>query len=291
MLNEYALNGYTVNSNLPIGIVIPSFSDVVPVGFLNCDHTKLKQSDFPELWNELKDVPMCQSEEEGYFFTPDLREVSLVGAGENGTLNITAHDLYTLGQFKDDQFQGHWHNIADDGKAEGGGNNRGALCSLNGSNDTKVRNPISDGVNGDPRTGTTTHGKQVGVKWIIKATQYASLEQNAIDDTRTTNANVHSALQTQTDISNALEWKLLVEKQIRGSFTIPDNAKEVLLFVYTSDNQCVGQAHILTEILATSTAIDIPSNDVARSKWDVNGRTLTKASSSGEFEIITVYYR
>ena len=53
MLNKYALNGYTVHSNLPIGTVIPSFANTTPVGFLNCDHTKIKKSNYPELAESL----------------------------------------------------------------------------------------------------------------------------------------------------------------------------------------------------------------------------------------------
>ena len=31
-----------------------------------------------------------------------------------------------------------------------------------------ITGPTSDGTNGTPRTGTTTHGKQFGVNYIIK---------------------------------------------------------------------------------------------------------------------------
>lgn len=41
---------------------------------------------------------------------PDLRECVLVCAGENETLDIKAHDVFNVGEFKDDQAQLHAHS-------------------------------------------------------------------------------------------------------------------------------------------------------------------------------------
>lgn len=40
--------------------------------------------------------------------------------------------------------------------------------SWRGSAGFGITSPTSDGTNGTPRTGTTTHGKQFGVNYIIK---------------------------------------------------------------------------------------------------------------------------
>lgn len=43
---------------------------------------------------------------------PDLRECVLVCAGKSERTEITNHDEYTAGQFKDDQFAEHNHNVS-----------------------------------------------------------------------------------------------------------------------------------------------------------------------------------
>ena len=75
-----------------------------------------------------------------------------------------------MGEFKDDQFQGHEHGLPnqsnsgwrDDGYKEVQESNP----PYTGNWKTKVIK--SDGTNGTPRYGTTTHGKQIGISYIIK---------------------------------------------------------------------------------------------------------------------------
>lgn len=113
---------------------------------------------------------------------PDLREVTLVGAGQNGTDTIATHDVYNVGQFKDDQIQNITGSIVSTGYAFGSAaenkvTNIGALGSGNftlktDSGDSSSSNYIGE-INFDAsrvaRAGTTTHGKQKGVNYIIKA--------------------------------------------------------------------------------------------------------------------------
>jgi hypothetical protein len=105
------------------------------------------------------------------FTLPDLRESAPVGIGTRG-VGVSA-DTYTLGQFKDDQFQGHKHgidvySIANAAGSTGvSGNAIGANTSINAVGQG-VTTPFTDGTNGTPRTGTTTRGKRLGVNFIIK---------------------------------------------------------------------------------------------------------------------------
>lgn len=101
------------------------------------------------------------------FRLPDYRETILVGAEQSTRAEIAEHDVYTLGEFKDDQFQGHNHQANLAGNTGNAGDNiRG---ERNGYyNYLRPGTPISDGTNGTPRIGTTTHGKQIGVNYIIK---------------------------------------------------------------------------------------------------------------------------
>ena len=105
------------------------------------------------------------------FNLPDLRESVPVGTGTRGA-GVTAHDTFNLGEFKDDRFQGHWHNIYTTGS--GGGSIRfvtdttsNSVLGVTGSI-VQVREAVTDTVNGTPRTGTTTRTKQVGVRYAVQ---------------------------------------------------------------------------------------------------------------------------
>ena len=81
---------------------------------------------------------------------------------------IQEHDVYTLGQFKDDQFQGHSHKYYGGTHGNYGGYVR-FEDSAGGPNALYPGTPHPISEYGTPRYGTTTHGKQVGVLYCIKA--------------------------------------------------------------------------------------------------------------------------
>ena len=153
---------------IPTGTVFPFAGIIAPEGFLLCNGQEVSRFTYAKLYEVIGDT-YGTGDGSTTFNVPDYREVTLVGAGQNEKLNIVEHDIYNIGEFKDDQMQGHWHNIKDGAKAEGGGTNRNALGDpYGGSNDNIVKYPVSDGENGTPRIGSTTHGKQVGTNFIMK---------------------------------------------------------------------------------------------------------------------------
>jgi len=103
------------------------------------------------------------------FLLPDRREASGYGIGTRAA-EVTAHDSPVLGQFKDDQVQGHWHRayVSPETTADGTfpGDSEAALSIRYA--DTTVQMLVTDGTNGTPRTGTVTRGKIIGVNYIIK---------------------------------------------------------------------------------------------------------------------------
>lgn len=143
------------SDNAPIGSVFAYYGSTSPDGYLICDGSTFDTSLYPDLYLFL-----------GSDTLPDLRECTLVGVGQNTTHTIAAHDEYTLGQFKDDQLQSHTHKTI-----HGTLNSPAGLADTGKGSDTNNDNYISDGVG---RFGTTTHGKQVGVNYIIKATSNMS---------------------------------------------------------------------------------------------------------------------
>ena len=105
---------------------------------------------------------------------PDLRECVLVGAGQSTRAILDekghSHDVYSVGEFKDDQMQGHWHDSTDlTGYYVDGPTNRFGPGQFGTTDLHPIKDPISDGKNGTPRKGSTTHGKQIGVLYYVWA--------------------------------------------------------------------------------------------------------------------------
>lgn len=144
---------------------------------------------------------------------PDLREVTLVGAGENTTDTIADHDVYTVGQFKDDQIQNITGQIKSNGYAIGGSSstvNEGALfggdfnkkTSSGESGSAIYMASLSFDASRVARTGTTTHGKQKGVNYIIKATSSSDTAPIPGTDIQTIENYVDTGLTTVTNAFN-----------------------------------------------------------------------------------------
>lgn len=93
---------------------------------------------------------------------PDLRESVLVGAGQNTHNSIATHDVYSVRQFKDDQFQSHGHNLVTRAGFNVGGS--GFAVSNDGATWGSYNSGSPSG-----RSSSTTHGKQTGVLFYVWA--------------------------------------------------------------------------------------------------------------------------
>ena len=164
----------------PVATIKEYAGTTTPEWHLFCFGQLLLISKYPKLYTELGGAssPWLRGDEPaGYFRAPDLRECVIVGVGKNttlifdnteldpatGTSGTQDHDVYTLGEVKDDQMQDHTHlpNGLTGGRIHDGRDVGSQPCEDNLSNrDTGL---ISVG-----RSGTTTHGKQVGLHYIIK---------------------------------------------------------------------------------------------------------------------------
>jgi len=175
--------GGTVYADSPIGSIVPYGGSQTPAGWLICDGRSLSKNDYFDLF---KVIGYNFGGSDSTFNVPDLREAVPVGIGENDTQTIEAHDVYTLGQFKDDQLQKHGHSFQQEGgnppsgvpinsKIIFGGSQTSAKYNTNAIQSTSVI---------DARTGTTTHGKQLGVNYIIKVkhTPIPADFMDAVDD-------------------------------------------------------------------------------------------------------------
>ena len=154
-LAPIALNSYDSQS---VGSVV-GFPGDIPSGYLLCDGSRFNENVYPELYAYLHTNVL-----------PDYRECVLVGAGQNTTNSIAIHDVYTVGQFKDDQVQEHTHyvNLAYSNWGGRSGNTNRIDSSQTSDISYTNKTPLK-GISG-ARAGTVTHGKQKGLNWAIKAT-------------------------------------------------------------------------------------------------------------------------
>ena len=157
-------------STAPLGTVLSFAGSNAPNGYLLCDGKSYAVADYEDLYAVIGNTYGGDTEN---FNVPDYRETVLVGVGENTTDTITNHDVYELGEFKDDQLQGHKHIITQEGGSVPSNVSPNSPALFGGttgsSNTTAMKETYTDGTNGTPRVGTTTHGKQKGVTYIIKA--------------------------------------------------------------------------------------------------------------------------
>lgn len=149
---------------IPVGSVFPFAGVTAPEGFLLCNGQEVSRLTYSKLYAVLGDI-YGSGDGSTTFNLPDYREVVLVGAGASSNPKIKAHDIYEVGEFKDDQMQGHRHNVNTFLYKQG---TNGPAGNYFDYGTIESSDPINDSLNGTPRTGSTTHGKQIGINYIIK---------------------------------------------------------------------------------------------------------------------------
>ncbi len=160
--------GGTNYAECPIGTILPFGGSVAPAGWFLCQGQAISRTIYSDLYSVIG-TSYGVGDGSTTFNLPDAREVALVGAGTN-TLNassITNHNAINLGAFQDDQLQEHNHYRFSNtnGGSYSGAGGTGFWTPTSTSNDYgQVTGNIYTG-----RKGTTTHGKQLGVNYIIKA--------------------------------------------------------------------------------------------------------------------------
>lgn len=140
-----------------------------PAGWLNCDGSEVSRTANKDLF-ALIGTTYGAGDGTTTFNLPDFREASPYGIGTREA-GVTAHDAATIGQFKDDQMQGHRHSPLSPeaifwGNAGVTAGNKASTSTGTGSLTTG--GAVTDGSNGTPRTGTTTRGKILGINFVIK---------------------------------------------------------------------------------------------------------------------------
>ena len=177
-------NRYTIYADGTVGggniaSIKPSFTDTLDYGWLELNQRSLSRTEYPKLFSYFQThliggntmLETFGAPDNEHFYLPDTREVTLVGAGQNNTDTMTAHDVFSVNQYKDDQFQIHEHTIKGYTQnailvidtANTSGNNPGLRYQTTGGNYQTLVTNIPSG-----RAGDVTRGKRKGVKYIMK---------------------------------------------------------------------------------------------------------------------------
>mgnify|MGYP007122040516 CR=1 FL=1 len=204
-----------------VGSLIMKYKKIQPKNCLYCDGRDTTGTDeelriyYPALYMYL-----------GSNVLPDYRECTFVGAEQNTTDNIATHDVYTQGQFKDDQMQkitgkatlgvagvdsfGGFVGSGFSGAISGGDGKKQTFKAY----DTQSANSYSSlNINSSQvtRTGTpdVTHGKQKAVYVYIVAVDSVVVS----DD--------ESFLRV---VENYVDDKILVSQTLVGTYTVASKA-------------------------------------------------------------------
>ncbi len=166
----------------PPGVIEMYGGPTAPDGYLMCDGSSISRSDYPALFAAIGTV--YGAADASHFNVPNMQGVVPRGTGFQ-VINTRTKTGPSLGELQEDQFQGHYQRIQtnDSGYNSGtdkveivtdntGGSATGIARNSDGTatavNPMGVYDPITDGVNGDPRTGEETRVSALGLNFIIK---------------------------------------------------------------------------------------------------------------------------
>ena len=99
---------------IPTGLIFPFAGPdtKVPTGYLLCNGQQVSKEDYAALYAVIGAAYNRSTDGEDsqltVFRVPDLRECSPIGVGQRAS-GVESHDVYALGEFKDDSFASHGH--------------------------------------------------------------------------------------------------------------------------------------------------------------------------------------
>ncbi|MEM7184667.1 MAG: phage tail protein, partial [Spirochaetota bacterium] len=173
---------------VPVGSIIPFAGSTAPNGWLLCDGSQISRTTYAELHMVLKDTGGTDTYKWGAgdgsttFTLPDARSASPIGAGQSERNEFAYKTNKEIGTYHDDQTQGKRYNLRLTNGANIMQNANGSFTtghpgsgilrifqnnSVN-ADDLVAYGAISNGVHGNPRIGSETHGKQFVTNFIIK---------------------------------------------------------------------------------------------------------------------------
>lgn len=185
--------GGTLWADCPLGTINAFGGTTAPEGWLLCQGQAISRTEYADLFAVIG-TNFGAGDGSTTFNLPDMREAAPVGAGTNATNTIATHNAVNLGAFQDDQIQSHGHAISfgDSYRPVIRGSGSTELSFTAGYYGFAPGGATTTSTTG--RSGTTTHGKQIGVNYIMKAKQTAMP------------ADLKAALEAALDDKDMLVW-------------------------------------------------------------------------------------
>ena len=166
-----------LTDGLPIGAYLSYPSQkTIPAGFMIADGRSLKKAEYTELFDII-----------GYTYGGSGDNFSLPNFSDGKFMRSIGGNAAALGVIQQDAFQGHYHRWSDNPSTLGWAYNlQGNTSNRPGNRDTNqspIVQPMSDGVNGEPRTANETRPYNMAVVVIIKAKNVNTPTAGQIDKT------------------------------------------------------------------------------------------------------------
>ena len=159
-------------SVIPPGTIMPFAGPAanLPLGWKLCDGSAISRTTYAALFAAIG-TTWGAGDGTSTFAVPNFAGAMLAGTG-TGVMNGRNKVGPAVGSFQEDQMQGHWH-IMDGANGDcGGAAEKDPSCSTTNNDvftsSNTVKNPISDGMNGAPRTGAESRPYRAGINYIIK---------------------------------------------------------------------------------------------------------------------------
>lgn len=162
---------------VPTGVINPFAGTTAPTGWLACDGSAVSRATYAALYSVIGDA-YGEGDGSTTFNLPDLRGRFLRGvdgatgrdpnAATRTASNTGGNTGDNVGSVQADAMQGHWHNLNTTASALASGGSFSRLNPAGSADNNVVRDPVTDGVNGTPRTSSETRPINVYVNFIIK---------------------------------------------------------------------------------------------------------------------------
>lgn len=259
-------------ADMPIGTIVPFGGSGAPTMFLLCDGSEVAKATYPELYEVIGDV-FGTASDATLFRLPDLRECVPVGAGKNITKSITNHDRYNLGQFKDDELGTHDH----------------PLKTVTTATYNTAGVPVGVAVNNTPTTAT--HGKQVGVNYIIKAKE-SGVPADVTENVRDVVSEMESYSTAETDTGKTwVDGKRIYRKCYKQNANIALYEEHWLDSTYGIDvTEIEGFSSIIRAYYCGATVVADMEMDYRSSHWYVHAvdshSSSTQKSTANDYVVL-----
>lgn len=281
-------------SGNPVGSLLFTYRKLQPRNYLYCDGSTFNASQYPALALYL-----------GSNVLPDYRECGVVGAEENTTDTIANHDVYTEGEFKDDQNKSHRHSIL--AKTNSSSSISNVYPKSPVASNTAVSNAdyvdlanYQDG--GTPKPylsdegGDVARGKRKAVFVYIKAVDgvdvtdedtFLNTVKNYVDD-QVGDANSYSTAETLTGgkwVDNKPIYKRVFQKQCgSGTTEVYDFGSNTYIDTVVSSTVSIKQSNNSITLGSYYQG----SSDLANIYINASGKLVFRSGSSYAYGFVTI---